>query len=169
MNEPFYYFGIFYVMYQIYVLMSVIIDKKDEDAEQFVENLEKSMPKDISGVGMNTINSNVDNLKKFTIKKLLSLIISLSFLSWLIIGWMYSQESNIFKAVIYTSIICLMVPIINIIIMSIKSKKFFLDAFGESVKKMEGTKFLVIIGIIDLAIKISAISFVVYNHFNIIQ
>lgn len=166
MNDYFYYFGILYILTEVYSTISSVLSD-DKDGKKFGKKIHAIMPKDKTEVNMDVVTKSVGELKQFSIKKLSGIIISLASTAWIVTGYICASESNIFLAVILTAGIFFLVPITGMIINAINSDKFFFDALMSLSSDAIESPFFKVMNVFETIIKTSAIAFILYNHFNI--
>lgn len=164
MTDIFYYIGIPYIVWEIFSLIITIRDKEDKQDKKYMEDLTSGLPDKIQEADMENVSKTIGALKEFTMKKLFVFITGVFFLVWLIAGYLYAPESNIFLFILILMLVMIIVPVIAITAPIFRSgdiKSVTLRLKEHDAKN----KRITMLYCIDSLMKIGAICYLLYTHF----
>jgi len=132
MTDIFYYIGIPYIIWEI--VSMILTTRHNEDSEkEIVAGLTSGLPSKIEETDMENLSKSVGAVKELTIKKFFGIITGFFFLVWMIAGYLYSHESNIFLFILILSFATTVIPMIVMVVYVFKSR----DIKGTAVKSGE--------------------------------
>lgn len=166
MDNIFYYLGAIYILNLCYRFYKTLYPNKknDNEAKEFLNDFSKIMPQDIHHVDESHLKNTTNQLKKAGSGNVIKFIKSMVYLGWIITGYLYYPESTLFLIMIIISVVSFLVPIIYIIMSLFDNNKSMPKALMDTTSAVHDSKFITIINITDITVKIMATGFIIYPH-----